>query len=291
MVLLVVMAAQVPGAWALTGMSFSPGRSVTQTGTFRVTRSGEGTVVVECPITLSGSFAEGLVAVREGEEPSFGSLSSLSSGSCTRGSITAILGFPVSMRWSSSSDTAPAGAMLQLSSLFIVSIRARLSTGEECRFEGLGVTFPLEGLGNNEYALGRGSMPLFECGFVYLPTVSFSAPSPSQVVTFLPGNEVINGFTPNPLVFGTVRAGELVQRTVTIGSSAGGRIEEIVVTSQRYFAITDPNGCRSRTLEARGTCNINVILSAPTEAGRAVSDTLTVRIAERRFSGTLRATT
>jgi hypothetical protein len=88
-----------------------------------------------------------------------------------------------------------------------------------------------------------------------------------------------------------VRPGELAQRTVTIGSTAGGRIEEIVVTSQRYFAITDPNGCRGTTLAARGTCNINVLLSAPAEAGRSVTDTLTVRIAERRFEGTLRAST
>jgi hypothetical protein len=118
-----------------------------------------------------------------------------------------------------------------------------------------------------------------------------AAPSPRQVATFLTGNEVIDGFTPSPVVFGTVSPGELRQIAVTIGSSAGGRIEEIVVTTQRYFAITDPNECRGRTLAARGTCDINVILSAPTEAGRSVSDTLTVRIAERRFAGTLRAST
>jgi hypothetical protein len=201
-----------------------------------------------------------------------------------------VLTVPSTMRMSQPNRNAVAGSVSEVTFLSTPGIRLRPSTGEQCLFTNWLPAGSVEALGSNEYALGRATFSAI-CGIATGVIVELSAPSPTQVATFLPGNEVIDGFTPRPVVFGTVRAGELAQRTVTIGSAAGGRIEEIIVTSQRYFAITDPNGCRGTTLAARGTCGINVILSAPVESGRTVTDTLTVRIAERRFEGTLRAST
>jgi len=272
-------------AHALSGVIFSPGGAMTQSGTFRVGS------LVECPITLSGSLASTLVSISEGI-PSVGSLTGLRSGTCSRGSISAVLNLPSTVHLGEPSSSTPAGSVGRVLYESNIGIRVSLSGGGECLLGGLVFGGAVEALGNNEYALGREEFAsLTECRGVF-PLFALGAPNPRQVATFLPGGgETINGFTPNPVVFGTVGVGELVQRTVTVGSSAGGRIEEIVVTTQRYFAITDPNGCRGRTLEARGTCNINVILSAPAESGRSISDTLTVRIAETRFSGTLRAST
>jgi hypothetical protein len=275
------------GAEAISGVSFSPGGSITQTGTFTVNDiSGRA---VECPVTLSGSFSSTLVSVAE-TTPSVGSYTGLASGTCARGSITSVLNLPSTLRMVGPARTAPAGNIVELLLMSSIGIRVRMSSGIECLLPGWSAFMSAGALGNNEYSLERTTFWTNEC-VSGAGIFSLAAPSPRQVATFLRGNEVINGFTPSPVVFGTVRVGELTQRTVTIGYSAGGRLEEIVVTTQSYFAITDPNGCRGRTLEARGTCDINVILSAPTEAGRSVSDTLTVRIAERRFEGTLRAST
>lgn len=281
---LVLLAGWSASADAISGVRFSPGGSITQTGTLSV-ESG-----VACPVTISGSFATTLVSIGEGETPVVGSVTGLSSGTCTRGSIRAILNLPAALRMISPNRTVPAGAVSTMNLMTNMGIRVLLSTGTECLAGSINWLPFLEALGNNEYTLGRSFNFPAACGFGTM-TLELTAPSPTQVATFLPGNEVIDGFTPRPVVFRTVSPGELSRQTVTIGSAAGGRIEEIVVTSQRYFAITDPNGCRGRTLEARGTCNINVILSAPAESGRSVSDTLTVRIAERRFEGTLRAST
>jgi len=279
-------------AEAISGVTFTPGGSVTQTGTFNVEIGGGG-YVVECPITLSGSFATTLVTIGEGA-PTVGSRTGLTSGSCARGSIVSVLSLPRTLRLTSPTRTAPAGNVERLEYSGSVGIRVRLSTGEECLFSAAGLDLQsVEAMENNEYTLGPESIETLSiCGVrTIFNIVALNAPVPRQVATFLTGNEVIDGFTPRPVAFGTVRVGELTQRTVTIGSAAGGRVEEIVVTAQRYFAITDPNGCRGRTLAASGTCNINVLLSAPTESGRTVTDTLTVRIGERRFEGTLRAST
>jgi hypothetical protein len=277
-------------AGAISGVRFNPGGSITQTGTFRVIGSGEERV--ECPITLSGSFATTLVTVGE-TQPSVGSHTGLTSGTCTRGSIRTVLSLPSTFTLQSPTRTAPAGSISTMELRSNVGIRVLFSGGFECLLPRLIEGVSLEAIGNNEYVLERAPfVTSVECGaFGPFAWFELNAPSPRQVATFLTGNEVIDGFTPRPVVFGTVSPGALDQETVTIGSSAGGRIEEIVVTSQRYFAITDPNGCRGRVLEARGTCNINVLLSAPTESGRTVTDTLTVRIAERRFEGQLRAST
>ena len=272
-------------ASALTGVTFTPGEAITQTGIFK---TGISPITVECPITLSGSFASGLTAIRGGEV--VGAITGWNTGTCTRGSIISVLNIPSPLRLMAPASTNPAGSVSSLQLSSNVGIRVRLSTGGECLIPAFTSNFMLEALGDNEYEVRR-SLDGGLCGGSTPALVEMSAPTPAQVATFLVGNEVIDGFTPRPLVFKTVRAGALAQRTVTIGSVAGGRIEEIVVTSQRYFAITDPNGCRGRTLAARGTCDINVLLSAPAEAGRVVTDTLTVRIAERRFEGTLRAST
>lgn len=277
-------------AHAVSGVTFSPGGSITQTGTFRALGFG-GATVVECPITLSGSFATTLVTVGE-TTPTVGSYTGLTSGTCARGSIRTVLNLPAALRLRAPARTAPAGSVGSVELDTNVGIRVRLSTGEECLLPSLFASMSVEALGDDEYALGRTLFGTFECPSSIAQAIfDLAAPSPRQVVTFLTGNEVIDGFTPRPLVFKTVRAGEVAQRTVTIGSSAGGRIEEVVVTTQRYFAITDPNECRGRTLAARGTCDINVLLSAPTESGRTVTDRLTVTIAGRRFEGTLRAST
>jgi len=275
---------------AISGVRFSPGGAITQTGIFRA-RDFASNVVVECPITLSGSFATSLVAIGEGS-PVVGSITGLTSGTCTKGSIRVILNLPASLRLTTPTRTAAAGAISGGRLATNMGIRTTLSRGEECLLGFAELTeVTVEALGNNEYVWGRSFVVTLECSFIALGFFEVTAPSPRQVATFLPGNESITGFTPNPVVFGTVEVGVVAKRTVTIESVAGGRIEEIVVTSQRYFAITDPNGCRGRTLEAGGSCDINVLLSAPTESGRSVSDTLTVRIGETRYSGTLRAST
>lgn len=285
----VLVAVCVGSASAFTGLRFSPGGAGTLSGTLHA-GVFEGTL--ECPITLSGSFATTLVTAAE-RETVIGSLTEMRSGVCARGSVRSVTGLPSALTLSNASE-APAGAVEALLLRSRAQVSLVLSNGQGC----VG-TLPyywvgLEGLGNNEYRLSE-HIIFGNCNTgtseYFVELIIYRGLSTSQTVTFLPGNEVIDGFTPSPVVFGTVRPGELVQRTVTIGSRGGGRIEEIVVTSQRYFAITDPNECRGRTLAARGMCNINVILSAPTEAGRTVTDTLTVTIAGRRFEGALRAST
>jgi len=273
-------------AEAISGVTLSPGEAITQTGTLRAILTS---TVLECPVTLSGSLMSTLVTVGEAA-PAVGSVSELRFGSCATGSIRAMLNIPATLSMSQPTRTVPAGSVTELQFSSNIGIRMRFSSGEECLVGNLYLMPSLEALGRNEYALGRSTYTAL-CGAFTAVVLESAAVSPRQVATFLTGNEVIDGFTPRPVVFGTVRAGEVAQIAVTIGSSAGGRIEEIAVTSQRYFAITDPNGCRGTTLGARGTCSINVIASVPAETGRTVTDTLTVRIAERRFSGTLRAST
>ncbi|HEX7291222.1 MAG TPA: hypothetical protein VF250_08865 [Conexibacter sp.] len=277
-------------AIAVSGVTFTPGEALTQTGRLRVSGPSLETVV-DCPITLSGSLATGLTAITSNETV-IGTISGLSAGRCTTGSITTVLGLPASLRLNMSRETPAGSVSLLILRSPTLGVRVRLSSGGECLASGFEAIMERPTpLGNNEYTLVRSFDIMRSCSGFYSWWIELAAPTPRQVATFLTGNEVINGFTPTPVVFGTVGPGDLRQITVTIGSTAGGRIEEIVVTSQRYFAITDPNGCRGRTLEARGTCNINAILSAPTEAGRSVEDTLTVKIAERRFEGALRAST
>lgn len=273
-------------AGAISGVSFSPGEAITQTGTLRAILSS---TVLECPVTLSGSLMSSLITVGEAA-PAVGSVSELRFGTCARGSIRTVLNVPATLTMTQPTRTVPAGSVSEILFSSNVGIRMRFSTGEECLVGNLYLMTSVEALGRNEYALGRGTYTAF-CGAFTAVILEAAAVTPRQVATFLTGNEVIDGFTPRPVVFGTVRAGEVAQIAVTIGSSAGGRIEEIAVASQRYFAITDPNGCRGTTLAARGTCNINVIASVPAETGRTVTDTLTVTTAERRFVGTLRAST
>lgn len=120
---------------------------------------------------------------------------------------------------------------------------------------------------------------------------SFLSISATQTLAFLAGGEVREAITPNPVEFGNVGSGGLAQRTVTITSTRGGRIEEIAVRTGRYFAITDPNSCRGKTILSGGRCSFTAIVSAPAETGRELSDTVIVRLAGRSFEATLRAST
>jgi hypothetical protein len=271
-----------PSAGAVSGVVIRPGREITTAGRIEISEVGR------CNITLSGSFNSSLVAIG-GEGVQLGSVTGLSTSACTGSSVTP-LGLPWAMRLATLQGVNPSVAVAgSLRSAVIAVPGFATRVGACLSTSTLSLSASFEALGENEYTMVSLASLGGMCSSLYF--IELGAPSPRQVFTFLAGGEVIDGFTPNPVVFGTVRAGEVVQRRVTIGSAGGGRIEEVVVTSQRYFAITDPNECRGRTLAARGTCDINVILSAPREAGRSVSDTLTVRIAERRFEGTLRAST
>lgn len=272
-------------AGAVSGLLIRPAREFTATGTLRL----EERPGISCNVTLRGSFSTTLVGI-SGEGSQIGGITGLSTSGCSEWAV-ALLGLPWPLRVDFLSGDNPryaaagtAGSIATLSEALGWTVRGCLHAAFFL------VTIRLTRSGTNEYTAGAGEIISETCA-PSLATFELAAPSPRQTFTFLAGGEVINGPTPNPLDFGTVRVGELVQRPVTIGSTPGGRIEEITVASGRYFAITDPNECRGRTLAAHGTCTINAILSAPTEAGRAVSDTLTTRIGGTRYEGALRATT
>jgi len=112
-----------------------------------------------------------------------------------------------------------------------------------------------------------------------------------STLTFLVGGEVFEGLTPSPVEFGTLATRTLARRSVTISSTRGGRVESLQVSTGRYFAVVDPNGCRGTVLAEGGRCTVNVLVETPAETGRALSDTLTVTVAGRRFEATLRAST
>jgi len=156
-------------------------------------------------------------------------------------------------------------------------------------------------LGRGEYGwqTSRGSFTLrgntTRCsefwGPTWTPTLTTNLPVPAQTLILLAGGEVIEGLTPRPVEFGTLAPEGLAQRTVTISSLRGGRIESISVFEGRYFAFTDPNRCRGTVLPEGGSCTIRAIVSAPSESGTAVSDTLTAIVGGRTLQTTLRAST
>jgi hypothetical protein len=296
---LAVMATQASGAGAVSGVSITPTGSTSVSGTLELLSPAWGTI--RCSTTFTGSFESRLVAITG--ETQIGNVTELRTSGCSGGSVRAVLGLPAPIRLKRLNENNPRYAVATRVSRATLSMaglgfRVLFSSGEECLIGGtegfstIGSTF--ERVGETEYSMrvgfGLGSGGTCRLGGA-LMAFELGSFSPSRTFTFLAGNEVIDGPTPNPTDFGTVEVGALRQRAVTIGSTRGGRIEEIVVTSARYFAITDPNGCRGSTLAEGGTCTINVILSAPTEAGRAVSDTLTTTIAGTRYEATLRAST
>ncbi|MBS1870203.1 MAG: hypothetical protein JSS99_11115 [Actinobacteria bacterium] len=117
-------------------------------------------------------------------------------------------------------------------------------------------------------SLGRGSCSLNELSFSSsrrLPTVSL--------------NGVI--VSPLPLEFGRVEGGTIGTRTVTLtGSRSGTTISGIRMRTGRYFSITDPNGCRGRTLRAGATCSISAAFFPPTEPHIFFEDVLLIETTE-----------
>ena len=78
--------------------------------------------------------------------------------------------------------------------------------------------------------------------------------------------------------------------TITAGTNAI-TVNRISMVSGNYFAITDPNRCVGTRLAERGTCAFKVLLAAPGEAERALSDTVRVETTERTLEDTVRGST
>src|SRR5215207_9528442 len=191
---------------AVSGVRFSPGGAITSTETLRV-RMAES-IVVECPVTLSGSFVTSSVAITS-SETAVGSITGLRGGSCARGALGTVLNLPSTLSLQLSREAVAGSQSLLLLRSNVVAIRVLPSGGGECLLPRLEALFTLEALGNNEYATGTGTLLTGICGFFYLGLVEPASLSPRQILTFLPGGEIIDGYTPNPVVFGTVRPGEL----------------------------------------------------------------------------------
>lgn len=304
-------------ALAVSGVRITPGGALTIRGTL----NGRGPPV-GCTVTLSGSLQTSLVAI-SGEGAQLGSITGVTS-SCTKTIesqyvIGSVLNTPWAVRLRKLTGLNPRFALTTgqtEATLDIAGFSMNLFNRteeiifpeiENCLYGGatetLSLTLTLRAnLGRGEYTwqTGRGSTTALRgntrrCsefwGPTWTPTLTTELPSTSQTLIFLAGGEVIEGFNPSPVEFGTVEPEGLAQRTVTISSLRGGRIETIRVTEERYFAFTDPNGCRGMVLAEGGSCAIQVIVSAPSERGVVMNGRLQVTLAGRTLETGIRATT
>lgn len=302
-------------ALAVSGVRITPGGAITIRGSLAGTAPP-----VACAVTLSGSLATTLVAI-SGEGAQVGSITGMTS-SCTKTTealfvISAVLNTPWPVRLKKLTGLNPRFALttgqteatLEIVgfsvNLFNRSYEFSIPELKNCLFGGATEVMTLAptlrvGIGRSEYTwqTGRGTAELRDTTAVcrelwptWTPTLATELPSTAQTLIFLAGGEVIEGLTPSPVEFGTLAPEGLAQRTVTISSLRGGRIESIAVNTGRYFTFTDPNGCRGTVLAEGGSCTIRAIVSAPSESGRAVTDVLSATVGGRRMETTLRATT
>lgn len=301
----------VARASAVNAVLFRPGGAATIAG--RLLDSG---LITECNVTLSGSFVAGTSAI---EGVRIGSASGMTS-ECSETEtfshrITRVLSLPWPLRLQKLNGLNPRYAVasriteatMQFGA-FAIEIGSTHREAEFglCLFGGESEPFsfrvPLRLIRATEYTWGgaTGRSSVRETTSVctefwgrsrFEGPYSLEPPVPTQTVIFTAGGEVIEGLTPSPVEFGVVATEGLARRTVTLTSAAGGSVEEIGVAAGRYFAVTDPNGCRGSVIAEGGRCTFNVLVAAPAEAGTALSDTLTARIAGRRFEVSLRAST
>lgn len=295
-------------AHAVSGVAMSPGGSIELVSSGAITiaprEGGEGRVT--CALTLRGTLETRLVGIA-GEGAQIGSISGMSWSGCSGGEVEGVLNlaWPITIQRLDGVDPRIAvaerlgEARLKISGM-AVSL-TRLGRGVLCLAgggagEGLELTAPLT-LAEGAYSFGTATIV---AGTLATHTEGcpdaiysgrFAAFAPTQSFTFLAGGEVREGLSPSPLEFGTLAPGALAQRTMTISSTRGGRVESLGVRVGRYFGVTDPNGCRGRILAAGGGCSFRVIVAAPAEAGRALSDTVIVRLAGRVFEAAVNGST
>lgn len=302
-------------AAAITGMWTRPGGLISIRGRIRA----DYFPAFACNLTLNGSFQSRLVSVT-GEGAQFGNVSGMTASECTNLEegiaeyrISEVLNFPWMVTLQKFNGVNPRfPSVIGLTELTwrIRGISFRISSSfpgffPPCLFGGsseiLDVRQSLRLIRGFEYSLSPGSPVSFsfagaspECERVASSlhgTFTLEVPSPVQTLAVLPSGEVSEALAPNPVEFGVLPPLGLSQRSVVISSTRGGRVEGLAVTTGRYFAVTDPNGCRGTTLAEGGRCTVNVIVSAPAEAGAIASDTLNVTVGTTRMTATLRAAT
>jgi hypothetical protein len=303
---IILLAIWTAPAGAVSGVVVGSGGAIEliSTGAIRIRpRTGTGEVV--CNITLRGSFESRLISIT-GEGARLGAVSGMSWAGCTGGEVEGVLNlaWPITLqRLDGVNPRIAVAERLTEATLRIAGAAvslSRLGSGTRClsggaESEGIELTAPLT-LSEGKYSEGSstvsGTLLNHTEGCVdAVFSGTFGAPTPRQTLTFLAGGEVREAITPSPVEFGNVGAGGLAQRTATVSSTRGGRIEAISVSVGRYFGITDPNGCRGATLSAGGSCSFKVVVSAPAESGRELSDTVTVRIGSRTLEAAVRAST
>lgn len=298
----------VQGAGAVSGVSMTGGGGA-------ISLTGEvvdSEPPIQCRVTLSGTLATSLVRI-SGEGTQVGSVNSLRS-SCAGEEpayvIRATLNLPWPIRLKQLDGVNPrfvtitglSGATLDVSGISI-QMAPEFPISPTCLFGGSTAVLELTpgltggsrgvyGFTADEGILRLNASPA-ECVEWWGSSISaiYGLSALGSVWTFLAGGEVLEQLTPSPVEFGTVAPSGIAQRQVTISTTRGGRVESMTVTTGRYFAVTDPNGCRGTVMAQGSTCVVTVTVTAPAEAGRAMSDTLTVVIAGRRLAVTLRATT
>lgn len=307
-----LMAAAVSGvAGAVAGVLIRPGGAMSIRGTLRT----EG--MIECNVTYNGSFETRFVSLTV-EGTSVGRVTELRT-ECAGGNppyyrIAAVLNLPWTIRWRKLDGVAPRFAIataLSEATLQVVGVSLQLRPVSAefglptCLWggpsEAIELTPALRLVRGVEYTLAAdtGSFSLASSAtegicreLGPLPgQYAIEPPSPAQTLVFTAGGEVREALTPNPVEFGVVEPEGLAQRSLTLTTTRGGRVEDVFVTAGRYFTVTDPNGCRGSVLPEGGRCTVTVIVSAPSEAGTAVSDTVTARVGGRRIEGALRAST
>lgn len=258
---------------------------------------------MSCSITLRGTLETSLVVI-ESRFPQVGAISGMSWSGCTGGEIQGILSlpWPILLESLDHNESRLEIARSLREAIFRVSNIAlalsRIGTGTNCLFISAALFFelPLTLTEGTSYTPGTATVTgtltrnTEGCPAARL-SGSFASTTPRQTYTFLVGNEVIEGVSPNPVEFGRVRAGGLAERSATISATREGLIEEIAVRTGTYFSIVDPNRCRGRQLLLGGSCNFTVVVSAPGETGRELSDTVIVRLAGRSYEAALRART
>lgn len=96
---------------------------------------------------------------------------------------------------------------------------------------------------------------------------------------------------PSPLDFGRVATRSVTRRTVTIAPNRRVTISSIAMRGGTSFSVSDPNGCRGRTIEAGVLCDVTVTFTAPEETGRSLEDTLVVETESGAITDTVRGST